>query len=274
MNLNKLNHTFFKVNSLPFKTTFLMFFLMITSFCFSALAQKVDPNKQNDTQNQQGQNQSISPVDPNEPQLEDGKTIEEGRKMKEDYQVWKMYVMEEEKSSRDALIVNYDSLYNAFKAANKQICNTGNEPVVFVPAKYAFELNKVEPKLYSKIQLKNKYFGTVNLQPLENNSNAQAKLAELKPKFQNSYFTNKELIGEILPPIALTNKKPVNETIYTAQLMEYFATYPDLIYYCNKGFAKMIVRKQFFKIMELQLATFNVVELPTQEIKTDNKQSK
>ncbi len=252
-----------------------MFFLMIFSFCFSALAQKVDPNKQNDAQNQQGQNQSISPVDPSEPQLEDGKTIEEGRKMKEDYQVWKLFVIEEQKSSRDGLEVNYDSLYNVFKAANKQMCNAGAEQaVVFVPTRYAFELNKVEPKLYSKIQLKNKYFGTISLQPFENNSDAQAKLADLKPIFQKSTFTNKEIIGDILPPIALTNKKPESEAVYAAQLLQYFATNPDLIYYCNKGFAKMLVRKQFFKIMELQLATFNVVELPTQEVKSDNKQSK
>ena len=252
-----------------------MFLVVIFSFCFSASAQKVDPNKQNDVQNQQGQNQSISPVDPNEPQLEDAKTIEEGRKMKEDYQVWKLFVIEEEKSSRDGLEVNYDSLYNVFKAANKQMCNAGAEQaVVFVPTRYAFELNKVEPKLYSKIQLKNKYFGTISLQPFENNSDAQAKLADLKPIFQKSTFTNKEIIGEILPPIALTNKIQVSETIYANQLMQFFATYPDLIYYCNKGFAKMLVRKQFSKIMELQMATFNVVDLPTQEVKTNNKQSK
>jgi hypothetical protein len=208
-------------------------------------------------------------------QLEDAKTIEEGRKMKEDYQVWKLFVIEEEKSSRDGLEVNYDSLYNVFKAANKQMYNAGAEQaVVFVPTRYAFELNKVEPKLYSKIQLKNKYFGTLVLQPYENNSDAQTKLADLKPIFQKSNFTNKEIIGEILPPIALTNKIQVSETIYANQLMQFFATYPDLIYYCNKGFAKMLVRKQFSKIMELQMATFNVVDLPTQEVKTNNKQSK
>jgi len=264
------------VNSIfkPFCGTILSIALFILCSISNTFAQKEDKGGIN-PQNTQGTNQGIAPVDPKEPQLEDGKTIEEGQKMKDDYLIWKMFTIEDEKSSRDGLKTNYDSLYNAFKSMGEQIGKLSpNYMVIIVPNKYAFLLNKVNPKFYNKLVPYNNYFSTLTVLPFENNESIRTQMAELDQTFKKSTFTNKEIIEGILPAIALTNNKPASEATYQNQVLGFFASYPDLVHYCNKSFAKMLVRKQFDKILKLQMASNNIINMPTESTDTANKQSK
>lgn len=258
----------FQINKIKSSTIFhpkkslglilIMFFLLIG---LTTWAQPNNNNqkKQNDYQNQPGQNQGIAPVDINEPQLEDGKSIEEGRKMKEDYAVWKEYRILEPKLAKNNISV--DSLFNEYntKRFNKVGQNCKSTGFI-LPNVFVAKLTNLDSTIIPNLLPWNKHFSFLFMNKEMVSETVYNQIQSFYSSGNLFKISTFDLIAEVLPPIII-NEKPVDKADYKNKIDLFFTNSPYMVYYCSSDFLYLIATNQYERIIKLQLATKNQINI-------------
>lgn len=207
-------------------------------------------------------NQSVSLVDPNEPQLEDGKTIAEGKKMKEDYLVWKMYSIEESKS--EALPVNYDSVYTSFILKRVEMFHekprSKFSKFYVIPNQLLPKMLALDSNVSRMIVPADKHFSLIVVGSEVLSAQLSNQLQKIQQADNKYKLSTQSFVSDIMPPIIL-NEESKNISGYANAVNLFFILNPEYIYYCSKGFVNLLINKQYSKLYALQKSTSNVISL-------------
>lgn len=245
-----------------------IFYLLFLTWSFIIIPPSFSWAQKNVTKMNANSNSAVEVVDPKEPQLEDGKNIEEGRKLKEDYLTWKLYTVEENNSGN--MIIDYDSLYLNYvqkrNTLSKDRIKANANKTYVIPNHLIPKLMAVDTSVGSKILTSDKYFSLVVFGLEVVSDKLLNQLTNIQQANNKYKLTTKEFVTNILPPVIIDNEKK-NLINYEKQITLFFTMYPGYIYYMSNGFAKMLLNKEFDKMYKLQLSTANFLSLGLNENK-------
>lgn len=164
--------------------------------------------------------------------------------------------------ANEKLNVNIDSLYTTHSELKDFQCNNKDLNAVsrIIPHSRREKLVTIDTSLVKYLKPVNNKFSILEIPQDQYSDRIKSNLLLFDQTINGFRFTTMEILQSILPPLIIGNK-PLAAGEYKNAMMQVFINYPGLVYYCDKGFLKLIQENKFGTIMLLQKRTINVVDL-------------